>query len=131
MVNVNDWVLISRRFFHSSKYPFFKNISDHAMLYSVKQWPSMVLLWWSFSRPNWRTQHNHFALNQCGAGYWLCGICKSGLQCSTSPMLSVLIFDNNFWKHLLFYSASHQLLMFWGIETTLCRHCLLVSRCLN
>ncbi len=132
MVNVNDWVLISRRFFQSSKYPFFENIFDHAMLYSVKQWPSMVLLWWSFSRPNWRTQYNHFALNRCGLATHFVGfanpVCRcvfnfSNVEC---PYLS--------WQFLgtsLFYSASHQSLMLRGIEIALCRHCLLVSRCLN
>jgi hypothetical protein len=132
MVNVNDWVLISRRFFQSSKYPFFENIFDHAMLYSVKQWPSMVLLWWSFSRPNWRTQYNHFALNRCGLATHFVGfanpVCRcvfnfSNVEC---PYLS--------WQFLgtsLFYSASHQSLMLRGIEIVLCRHCLLVSRCLD
>jgi hypothetical protein len=55
---------------------------------------------------------------------WDLQIWSAGV-CSTSPMFSVLIFHDNFWEHLLFYSTSHQSLMSWGIETVLCRHCYL------
>ncbi len=76
-------------------------ISGHdAVLFSVRQWPSMVLSWLSFSRPNWKTQHNRFILNQWGLAIlfspraslwdlqiWFAGVLFMPLQKLTVPSL--------------------------------------------